>query len=164
LHSQLLLDKAASEGKVISTARDMGWKFGKLSSLAKPLVSVALKWPASRYTASWSESEKRWLLDYDGSPDMDSDGKQLGASTLVIQKVTITPSEYHDKVAGAICVTERRASDKNHPRISYLIAPCGISASFCEIAAKVAPEEMPTNKPSSRALRLPNSRATSAST
>lgn len=100
LHPQLLLDKAASEGKVISTARDMGWKFGKLSSLAKPLVSVALKWPASRYTASWSESEKRWLLDYDGSPDMDSDGKQLGASTLVIQKVTITPSEYHDKVGG----------------------------------------------------------------
>jgi hypothetical protein len=31
---------------------------------------------------------------------MDSNGYQLGSPTLIIQKVSITPSEYHDKVGG----------------------------------------------------------------
>jgi hypothetical protein len=100
LHPQLLLDKAKSEGKNIAQAKSMGWKFGSLPAGGKSIESVSLKWPASRYGATWSASEKRWLLSYLGAPDLDSDGKQLGSPTLIIQKVSITPSEYHDKVGG----------------------------------------------------------------
>jgi hypothetical protein len=100
LHPQLLLDKAKSEGKSLAQAKPMGWKFGSIPSGGKLIESVSMKWPASRYSASWSSSEKRWLLSYLGAPDMDSEGFQLGSPTLIIQKVSITPSEYHDKVGG----------------------------------------------------------------
>jgi hypothetical protein len=100
LHPQLLLDKAKSESKIVAQAKPMGWKFGSIPSGGKKIESVSVKWPASRYSATWSASENRWLLSYLGAPDIDSDGVQLGSPTLIIQKVTITPSEYHDKVGG----------------------------------------------------------------
>ena len=100
LHPQLLLDKAKSEGKSIVTAKSVGWKFGATPAGGKVIDSVSIKWPASRYSATWSSAEKRWMLSYLGAPDLDADGYQLGSPTLIIQKVTITPSEYHDKVGG----------------------------------------------------------------
>jgi len=100
LHPQLLLDKARSEGKTISTARSVGWKFGSLPAGGRPIASFSLRWPASRYSGMWSTDQKRWLLSFLGTPDLDSDGVQLGSPTFIIQKVSITPSEYHDKVGG----------------------------------------------------------------
>ena len=100
LHPQLLLDKAKSEGKTMTTARSVGWKFGSLPAGGRPITSFSLRWPASRYSGMWSADQKRWLLSYLGAPDLDSDGVQLGSPTFIIQKVSITPSEYHDKVGG----------------------------------------------------------------
>lgn len=100
LHPQLLLDAAKGDGKSIAQAKSMGWKFGSLPAGGKAIESVSLKWPASRYSATWSAEEKRWLLSYLGEPDLDATGAQLGSPTFIIQKVSITPSEYHDKVGG----------------------------------------------------------------
>ncbi|MEN9324728.1 MAG: hypothetical protein RL414_482 [Actinomycetota bacterium] len=100
LHPQDLLDKAESEGAQISTASSVGWSFGDAPVGGREISSVSFKWPASRYGATWSATEKRWLLSYLGSPNLDAHGKQLGSPTLIIQKVSITPSEYHDKVGG----------------------------------------------------------------
>ena len=100
LHPQLLLDKAKSEGKNIDIVKSVGWKFGPLPVGGTAISSVAFKWPASRYSATWSATEKRWLIAYQGSPDLAADGSQLGSPTLIIQKVMITPSEYHDKAGG----------------------------------------------------------------
>ena len=96
----LLTKTIENEGKKIDSVRSVGWQFGKVAETAKKVDSVAFKWPASRYGATWSMAEKRWLLSYDGKPNLDSDGKQLGGANLVIQKVSITNSIYHDKVGG----------------------------------------------------------------
>ena len=100
LHPQALLDKAATENKSIDTVKSVGWKFGAAPIGGKAISSVTFRWPASRYGATWSKAEKRWLLTYNGAPDLAASGKQLGGSTLILQKVTITPSEYHDKAGG----------------------------------------------------------------
>jgi hypothetical protein len=100
LHPHLLLEKAKSEGAQIDNAKSVGWTFGGAPEGGKEVESVSFKWPASRYGATWSSTEKRWLLSYLGAPDLDANGKQLGSPTLIIQKVSITPSEYHDKVGG----------------------------------------------------------------
>lgn len=96
----LLKKTIGVEGKKIDNVRSVGWQFGKVSETAKKIESVTFKWPASRYGAVWSKTEKRWLLSYDGKPNLDSDGRQLGGANLVIQKVAITNSIYHDKVGG----------------------------------------------------------------
>lgn len=95
----LILDPVALLAKAegVVTAQGVGWHFGALPSGGETLTSVEVSWPASRYLATWSEGEKRWLFDFDGAPDMDSQGAQLGATTLVIQLVDINPSIYHGK-------------------------------------------------------------------
>lgn len=98
--SALLTKTIEVEGKKIDTVRSVGWQFGKVAEGAKKVLGVSFKWPASRYSATWSTSEKRWLLSYDGKPNLDSDGRQLGGANLVIQKVAITDSIYRDKVGG----------------------------------------------------------------
>ena len=101
LHPRALLTKAIdSEKKVLSLPKDPGWKFGAAPAGGEWIVSASFKWPASKYSATWSASEKRWLLSYDGAPDLGANGRQLGSPTLIIQKVSITPSIYHDKVGG----------------------------------------------------------------
>ena len=101
LHPQLLLHKSIDvEKRNLDTVVDPGWKFGGAPTGGVPISSVSFKWPASKYAATWSESEKRWLLSYEGQPDLSANGVQLGSPTLIIQNVTITPSIYHDKVGG----------------------------------------------------------------
>ena len=101
LHPKLLLEKSvAVEKRVIDLPKSPGWKFGSAPTGGVPVNSLSMKWPASRYGAKWSAAQKRWLLEYNGAPDLGTDGIQLGSPTLIIQKVVITPSIYHDKVGG----------------------------------------------------------------
>ena len=101
LDANALLKKSIeTEGKKIDIVKSVGWQFGKASDLAKDLTSVSIKWPAAKYAITWSAEEKRWLLFFNGKPDLDSTGRQLGSPNFVIQKVSITDSIYHDKVGG----------------------------------------------------------------
>jgi len=101
LDAKALLTKAIDqEGKKIDTVRSVGWQFGDVEAAAKKVSRISIKWPASRYEITWSTAEKRWLLFYNGAPDLDSTGRQLGCANFVIQKVSITNSIYHDKVGG----------------------------------------------------------------
>ena len=101
LHPIALLTKSVdTEKKSIDLPKDPGWKFGALPKGGTAIDTASFKWPASKYSATWSPTEKRWLLSYNGAPDLGADGVQLGSPTLIIQKVLITPSIYHDKVGG----------------------------------------------------------------
>ncbi len=101
LHPQLLITKTVeTEKRTIGLPKNPGWTFGKAPVGGTAISSASFKWPASKYSATWSSTEKRWLLSYNGSPDMAASGVQLGSPTLIIQKVSITPSIYHDKVGG----------------------------------------------------------------
>jgi len=101
LDAKALLTKTIEvEGKKIDTVKSVGWQFGKGSQAAKELTSATIKWPAAKYGITWSAAEKRWLLTFNGKPNLDSNGRQLGSPNFVIQKVLITDSIYHDKVGG----------------------------------------------------------------
>ena len=89
---------AKAEGVV--SAKSVGWKFGSMPAGGETITSVEVHWPATWYRATWSSTENRWLLSYDGDADVDSLGAQLGPSTLVVQMVDIHPSEYGDKFGG----------------------------------------------------------------
>ena len=100
LRADFLLAKVAKDKSPIAISKPMGWTFGKKPAGGTTITMAKFQWPAVTYKAHWSKREKRWLLDYQGKPDVDSDGVRLGASTLVIQLVSITDSIYHDKVGG----------------------------------------------------------------
>lgn len=100
LNAPALLTKAANENKVIDQVKSVGWQFGAAPKVGAQIISAIVKWPASRYKFTWAQSEKRWLISYKDTPDVDASGLQLGAATVIVQLVSITASEYHDKVGG----------------------------------------------------------------
>jgi len=100
LRADLLMAKVLEKNYQITTAKNVGWSFGDGPQGGKPTQSVIMHWPASRYSAEWSKSESRWLLSHNSALDVADSGKTLGPTTLVIQMVSITDSEYHDKLGG----------------------------------------------------------------
>lgn len=100
LQANLLMAKLTDQHVSIVTSKNMGWTFGPVPIGGQKILSVKLKWPANTYGAVWSPSESRWLLIHSNSPDLAADGGQLGPTTLVVQIVSITPSQYHDKFGG----------------------------------------------------------------
>ena len=102
-----LLEKAlAKHQSDLALSKPMGWTFGKKPVGGKAIEKIVIDWPNATYSATWSASEKRWLLSHNGTADLDSDGKQLGSPTLVIQNLTISPSIYGDKFGGITPLSE----------------------------------------------------------
>lgn len=100
LRADLLMAKVIEKNYQITTAENVGWSFGDAPQRGKPTESVIMHWPAARYSAAWSESQSRWLLSYNSESNVAESGIVLGPTTLVIQMVLITDSEYRDKVGG----------------------------------------------------------------
>lgn len=92
----LLLPKADDVVNVSS----IGWSHGKKSSFAIPVVSATIRWPNAVYKAMWNKETKRFLLEHDNKPNIASSSIQLGSPMMVIQLVSIKPSEYGDKFGG----------------------------------------------------------------
>ncbi len=95
----LMLDAPALLAKTADavTSKSVGWSFGAAPVGGQAVTSVTVRWPSSRYRATWSASERRWLLAHDGNPDLAASQAILGPTTLVIQQVEIHPSIYGDK-------------------------------------------------------------------
>ena len=100
LRADLLMEKIIEKNYVIDSAKSIGFEFGDLPEGGVPTDSAVMHWPAARYSATWSDEQSRWLLSHNNSLDVAESGVVLGPTTLVIQMVSITPSEYKDKVGG----------------------------------------------------------------
>ena len=100
LQAKVLMSKVATQASAIAISKNIGWNFSEKAETGTSISSVRVSWPTSSYDATWSESQKRWLLSNRGLPDLAASGVHLGPTTFVIQLVSITPSEYFDKVGG----------------------------------------------------------------
>ncbi len=94
LRADLLLEKATADEREIAISKSVGWSFGEAPIGGVAIDSVAIRWPASKYEATWSKAEKRWLLSNAGVANFAASGKQLGPTTFVIQSVEISDSIY----------------------------------------------------------------------
>jgi hypothetical protein len=100
LRADLLMQKIKDKNFEIDPAKSVGFRFGELQEGGAPTTKAVMHWPAATYSATWSQQESRWLLSHNNSADVAESGVVLGPTTLVIQMVSITPSEYKDKVGG----------------------------------------------------------------
>ncbi len=100
LRADLLMQKIKDKNFEIDPAKSVGFTFGELQDGGASTTKAVMHWPAATYSATWSQQESRWLLSHNNSADVAESGVVLGPTTLVIQMVTITPSEYKDKVGG----------------------------------------------------------------
>lgn len=100
LRADLLLEKTVEDARQVAVSKSPGWNFGEAPTGGQLVDSVTVRWPASKYEVTWSKVEKRWVLSNGGVADMAASGRQLGATTFVIQNVSITNSIYHSKDGG----------------------------------------------------------------
>jgi len=112
LQAKVLMSNVAAQASAIAISKNIGWNFGEKAETGTAISAVKVSWPASSYDATWSKSQKRWLLSNRGLPDFAASGIHLGPTTFVIQLVSITPSEYFDKVGGVTPLSETVGSGK----------------------------------------------------
>jgi hypothetical protein len=106
LRADLLLEKAIKDQRDIAVSKSVGWSFGEAPVGGVAIDSVKVRWPASKYEATWSKSEKRWLLSNSGVANVAASGKQLGATTFVIQDVEMSNSIYRSSDGGYTPLSE----------------------------------------------------------
>lgn len=114
LQAQALMQKIKEQQLPIAISKSAGWSFSETFDTGTAIASAKVSWPANSYDALWSDVEKRWLLANNGVPNLAASGIHLGASTFVIQIVSITPSEYGDKFGGVTPFTATVGSGRGY--------------------------------------------------
>ena len=84
----------------VDQAEGVGWEHGPKDVSAKKILSAKILWPNASYEAIWNRNEKRFLLNHDNKINLATSGTQLGSPMMIIQLVSINPSEYGDKFGG----------------------------------------------------------------
>lgn len=100
LRADLLMQKIVDSGLQVDIAKNIGYQFGLLQEGGVPIQEVVINWPAATYSATWSEDESRWHLSHNGRLNRADSGVILGPTTLIVQMVSVTDSDYGDKFGG----------------------------------------------------------------
>ncbi|MFI1936012.1 DUF3048 domain-containing protein [Streptomyces purpureus] len=87
-------------------AKDIGFRFGAAPAGGEPVKTHSVRFPAARFTFTWSQSGKDWRVAMDGVASRTTDGGPLGAPTVVIQDVEVRPSEFRDRWGSVSPYTE----------------------------------------------------------
>ncbi|WEO94141.1 DUF3048 domain-containing protein [Streptomyces sp. FXJ1.172] len=94
---------AAPGGAALTT----GFGYGPApSSGGIPTLSRTVRYPAARFTFTWSAARGGWLVAMDGTPAVSAGGTPLVPATVVVQYVRIRASRFHDRLGNRTPYTE----------------------------------------------------------
>ncbi|MGX1881538.1 DUF3048 domain-containing protein [Streptomyces sp. NPDC055287] len=93
-------------GSGTNAAEDIGMRFGPAPSGGRPTAERTVRYPAATFGFTWSPDQKRWLVEMDGAPARTAGGKRLAAATVVMQEVTVRPSDFGDRSGNRTPFTE----------------------------------------------------------
>ena len=82
------------EARGASIAHDIGFRFGRAPAGGQPRHSASASYSAASFAFTWSAAKRRWLVSIDGAPGATTEGPQLSAATVVIQRTTVGTSPY----------------------------------------------------------------------
>ncbi|MFG2352972.1 DUF3048 domain-containing protein [Streptomyces sp. NPDC048521] len=94
------------------TALTTGFRYGPAPSGGTPTTSRTVRYPAARFTFTWSAERGGWLVAMDGTPTVTTDGGRMAPPTVVVQYVKIRASAYHDALGNRTPYTETVGSGK----------------------------------------------------
>ncbi|MCZ9345513.1 DUF3048 domain-containing protein, partial [Streptomyces sp. TRM76130] len=67
-----------------ATALTTGFQYGAAPSGGRAESARTVRYPAARFTFTWSEERDGWLIDMDGAPAVAADGKRPAPPTVVV--------------------------------------------------------------------------------
>ncbi|MYS94410.1 MULTISPECIES: DUF3048 domain-containing protein [Streptomyces] len=89
-----------------------GFHYGSAPAGGTATTSQTVRYPAARFTFTWSDSQDRWLVGMDGAPATTADGKRMAAATVVVQYVKVRESAFRDFLGNNTPYTETVGSGK----------------------------------------------------
>jgi hypothetical protein len=89
-HTRQLL----AEAKGASTAHNIGFRFGPAPAGGQARASASVSYFAASFRFTWSHAKSRWLVWMDGQRAASTEGSQLSAATVVIQRTTVSTSPF----------------------------------------------------------------------
>ncbi|WGD39377.1 DUF3048 domain-containing protein [Streptomyces cathayae] len=101
LHPRRLLDDPPGP-----SALTTGFHHGPPPPDGTPEATHTVRYPAARFAFTWSDARDRWLVSMDGDPAVTPRGERLAPATVVVQYVTVRPSDYRDYLGNNTPYTE----------------------------------------------------------
>ncbi|WP_324790379.1 DUF3048 domain-containing protein [Streptomyces sp. H51] len=89
-----------------------GFRYGAAPEGGRPESSRTVRFPAARFTFTWSASRHRWLVSMDGTPAVTTAGERVAPATVVVQYVKVRPSAFRDVLGNNTPYTETVGSGK----------------------------------------------------
>ncbi|MFF9757486.1 DUF3048 domain-containing protein [Streptomyces sp. DH-12] len=89
-----------------------GFRRGPAPAGGTPEDEATVRFPAARFTFTWSDADRGWQVSMDGSPATTRDGDRLTAATVVVQDVTVRRSGFRDSLGNNTPYTETVGSGK----------------------------------------------------
>ena len=89
-----------------------GFRYGPAPSGGTPATSRTVRYPAARFTFTWSARRGGWLIAMDGTSAVMADGARPAPGTVVVQHVKIRSSAYRDALGNRTPYTETVGSGK----------------------------------------------------
>jgi hypothetical protein len=89
-----------------------GFRYGSAPSGGRAEASRTVRYPAARFTFTWSASRARWLVAMDGRASVTTDRKRVAPATVVVQHVRVRRSAFHDFLGNNTPYTQTVGSGK----------------------------------------------------
>ncbi|MDT0388152.1 DUF3048 domain-containing protein [Streptomyces dubilierae] len=89
-----------------------GFRYGPAPAGGTATASRTVRYPAARFTFTWSDARDRWLVGMDGAPATEADGARMAAATVVVQYVRIRESGFRDFLGNNSPYTETVGSGR----------------------------------------------------
>ncbi|MBT3154334.1 DUF3048 domain-containing protein [Streptomyces sp. CHD11] len=105
-HNLFLRPERVMDDPPGEAALTTGFRFGRPPADGAPQNELTVRYPAARFTFTWSGAQDRWLVSMDGTPAVTSGGERLAPATVVVQHVTVRPSGFRDFLGNTTPFTE----------------------------------------------------------
>ncbi|MBT2524497.1 DUF3048 domain-containing protein [Streptomyces sp. ISL-99] len=89
-----------------NAAEDIGLRFGPAPAGGTTANERTVRYPSASFAFTWSADQRRWLVEMDGAPARTTEGDRLAAATVVMQEVTVRPSDFGDRSGNRTPFTE----------------------------------------------------------
>jgi hypothetical protein len=75
-----------------------GFRYGPAPAGGRPVASRTVRYPAARFTFTWSAPRRGWQVAMDGAAATTTDGGRPAPGTVVVQHVRVRRSSLHDRL------------------------------------------------------------------
>jgi hypothetical protein len=89
-----------------------GFRYGAAPADGKAETTRTVRFPAARFTFTWSPERHRYLVAMDGRRTVSPAGKPVAPATVVVQYVKVRSSRFHDFLGNNTPYTETVGSGK----------------------------------------------------